>query len=129
MQIKKAALVLLTLMILCITACGKNSNNSVNMDLVFAKQVKYTELSRTNNIENKDKYLNDIETFISTGETSERFNSDVRIDDRDIQDNVNINNKYFFNGSIYVQCNDVMYRFQLDENNIIISYIKYELEA
>lgn len=99
--------VLIMACILC--SCGEhsNSNNAIQLG----------------NIEN------DLLNFIQTGEKSELFTDSIRISTEDVYEGATINNIYTFDYSIYLQVNKSMYRFQFNENNMIESYIKYELEA
>lgn len=58
------------------------------------------------------------------------INDDLKIADEDIVDGAVAKQFYLFNNSIYLQIDDlVMYRFQLNKNTKVTSYIKYELEA
>ena len=41
---------------------------------------------------------------------------------------VKVNQDYFFDGAYYMQTEMCMYRFQLNEQGLIESYIKYGLE-
>ena len=110
----------LTLIALAITGCSNTIANT---------QADFTKESREVRIENKEHYINDLTQFILTGETTDIFDN-VVIDNNDILVNVEINNYYYFNSSIYLQIgDDMMYRFQLDSNNKVVSYIKYNLEA
>ena len=53
-----------------------------------------------------------------------------KISEEDIITDAQINQQYFLGMSLYIQVNDTyMYRFQLNENGLIESYIKYSLEA
>ena len=111
------ALILITL---AITGCSNTIANT---------QADFTKESREVRIENKERYINDLTQFILTGETTDIFDNIV-IDNNDILVNVEISNYYYFNNSIYLQIgDDMMYRFQLDSNNKVVSYIKYNLEA
>ena len=110
----------LALITLAITGCSNTIANT---------QTDFTKESREVRIENKERYINDLTQFILTGETTDIFDN-VVIDNNDILVNVEINNYYYFNSSIYLQIgDDMMYRFQLDSNNKVVSYIKYNLEA
>lgn len=75
---------------------------------------------------------NQVINFITTGEKSELFDKNIKIDKLDkidINTEIIVNNIYKFDNSIYIQINNLMYRFQLNNKNIIESYVKYELEA
>lgn len=90
----------------------------------------FTEQSRTVSIENTEQYINDLKKFIETGEKTEIFTENIAMFDVDKVSNAEIKQHYEFNGSIYIQVNDTyMYRFQLNKENKIESYIKYSIEA
>lgn len=122
-QLKIKHLLLAVLIITSITGCG-----TTNTDYKSA-EVELTEQSREVNIQNKSDYTQAILDLITSG------NSDstvvvCSISSEDIEQNAIIEQIYWFNGSIYAQVNNkYMYRFQLSSDNLIESYIKYELEA
>jgi hypothetical protein len=99
------------------------------------KTVDYTNDSRMVNVVDKDTVIEQLKSFISGTDAEElsKFNSEVLISEEDKLDNLEVNNYYFFNSAYYIQVksgnSQYMYRFQIDTNNIIQSYIKYSLEG
>ena len=123
-MLKTNYIIPLSILVITLTLCGCNTTHSV-------KSVDNTEVSRTVTLENKETYKEELLTLIKTGEIQSICADTFNIDTDDIVENAELKQYYFFNGSIYLQIDDMyMYRFQLDTNsNKIESYIKYKLEA
>ena len=123
-MLKTNYIIPLSILAITLTLCGCNTTHSV-------KSVDNTEISRTVNLDNKEHYKDELLTLIKTGETSSICKNNFKINTDDVVDNAELKQYYFFNGSIYLQINDMyMFRFQLDTtDNLIESYIKYNLEA
>lgn len=84
---------------------------------------------------NSDTFRQEFEKFIK-GETMEYtnyFTSNVVADDYDVNYKYNIIDTYTNQNAVYIKISvdeeRYMYRFQLNEDGKIESYIKYELEA
>lgn len=125
MSIGIKALLLSSMIML--TGCGSNSNTS-GSDTNGAVVVSIIDT-------NSDTFRQEFEKFIK-GETMEYtnyFNSDVIADEQDINYKYNIVDTYINQNAVYIKISvdeaRYMYRFQLNEDGKIESYIKYELEA
>jgi hypothetical protein len=91
-------------------------------------QSKYTDASRTVTITNVDQYKNDMVNMIETGTPASECIEDFEFNENDITSAVDLKQYYYFNNAIYLQVNDkYMYRFQLDDNDKVASYIKYSI--
>ena len=84
---------------------------------------------------NSDTFRQEFEKFIK-GETMEYtnyFTSNIVADDYDVNYKYNIIDTYTNQNAVYIKISvdeeRYMYRFQLNEDGKIESYIKYELEA
>lgn len=84
-----------------------------------------TETSRTVYVNDKDGLSNQLLEAIRGESSYYAFN----IDERDICKDAEISQEYWFNGSLYMQIQNYMYRFQMTPDGQVISYIKYTLEA
>ena len=87
-----------------------------------------TDISRTVEY-NKDSLKSEVANIISSGDTSGYDNIKANFDVNDIciiDDNTKY---YFYHNSIYVQTEQCIFRFQLDKDYNIESYIKYRLEG
>jgi len=117
MQRKLIITTLIFSMLLILTSCGQSENVNIPVS-------DETRNSRMVVIQNKDQLINSLFSIIQGESKAETF----EFDSNDILENCEINNYYCFNGSIYVQANKYMYRFQLDINSNVESYIRYTLE-
>lgn len=110
----KRIITLAIMLSLIFTGCG-NNNLSDNRD--------------TNNIDISD--YSDIEELLINGyTTSDKFDSDFKFNNMDKLDSISIKEYYIADKVIYLQVNNkYIYRFQLNDNDKIQSYIKYNLEA
>lgn len=116
-------ILLLVISLLALSGCSNQNNNNDN------NIVEITNQSREVNIQNKDEYTQALISMITTGKSDSNLIS-CNIAEEDITSDAVIEQIYWFNGSIYTQINNkYIYRFQLDSNNIVESYVKYELEA
>lgn len=111
-------ILLVTLVMAMLTSCGTASSNSGNL----------TKESRTVNYDT-DKMYSEITSIMQSGDTSQYDNVKMEFDSNDIITVDDSARYYFYQNSVYIQTSDVMYRFQLDADNNIISYIKYGLEG
>lgn len=111
-------ILLVTLVMAMLTSCGTASSNSGNL----------TKESRTVNYDT-DKMYSEITSIMQSGDTSQYDNVKMEFDSNDIITVDDSARCYFYQNSVYIQTSDVMYRFQLDVDNNIISYIKYGLEG
>ena len=122
-QLKIKHLILTIMIMICITGCGTQDTDYRSAEIELTKQ------SREVNIQNKSEYTQAILELITSGNSSSTL-VECDIVSEDIEQDAIIEQIYWFNGSIYAQVNNkYMYRFQLNSNNLIESYIKYELEA
>jgi hypothetical protein len=69
--------------------------------------------------------------FISGTDTTElpNFEQDVELDSNDITTSTDSALKYASNSAVYIQIARYMYRFQLNSDGKVQSYIKYSVEA
>ena len=112
---------IIALLLIVITLCGCNER---------PEPTDYTVQSRTVTIDNKQLYANELLTLIKTGETQSICIESFIFNELDIVSDAVMKQCYYFNGSIYMQISDTyMFRFQLDSENKVESYIKYSLEA
>ena len=125
---KLIAFIILTVAIM-ISGCSSNKTEE-------QKQLdKYTEISRTVALTDNERNTLKAEMlmFIGGSEASdlETFDNSVKIIGSDILTGpLNFSYKtYWFNGACYIQIKDSMYRFQLDSNKQVKSYIKYKVVA
>lgn len=122
-QQKIKQIAILVLLSTLLIGCGNISDDSK------AVEIELTNQSREISIDNKDLYTAEILKLITTGQPVSNLASCTFSED-DIVADALIEQIYWFNGSIYAQVNNkYMFRFQLDSQNHIESYIKYELEA
>lgn len=116
-------LLMITTACISLTACGQPKK---------VIEADYTEASRTVSIQNKDEVVNTLLSIIQGNEidvTSVSFIDDnFYFNTNDISSDTSEYRYYFFNGSCYIQLGEYMYRFQF-VNDVIDSYIKYNLEA
>jgi hypothetical protein len=123
MKIKFTSILLASSLILL---SGCSFGNSTNI-------ADSTDASRTVTVDDKDLMLSNIKSIINGDEELSGTSEDFYFLEEDVISDPEIEESYFFNGSCYVEINDndthYMFRFQLDENNNIYSYIKYTLEA
>lgn len=110
----KLIILIMLLSILTLTACNISMNNSSD--------------TRTSITYDKNNFEKELITLIKSGNANSYKDINISFNEYDTCDIDNYN-IYYFKSSIYVQVNEYMYRFQLDEKNNIISYIKYVLEA
>ncbi len=114
---KAKLLIVLMITVLSITSCGTKQG------MEEPAQSDFTEASREVNVEVKERLNSDLTAIIHGEKQAETF----RFSPGDVSDK-EINNIYNFNNSIYIQVDCFMYRFQLDDNEVI-SYIRYWLEG
>lgn len=118
----KVCILLITIISAMITGCGKEETY-----LDHEKEMKSSV------IENKQQYEDALAELIHTGEIAEEnqfIESYMVFHDDDIVQDAEIKQCYHTYSAIYIQVNDnYMYRFQLNSDKKIESYIKYGLEA
>lgn len=127
-KFKQVITVLIIATAITLTAgCGKDTTSS-------SETTNNTSVVQSTNI-NDNKLSEDVQSFIKGDkiEGSKFFKAGVEIDFQDINyaftvidKYANVNAKYY---KIQVEDNYFLYRFQLDEDGLIESYIKYTLEA
>lgn len=118
---------LLSVILIVINICACNNTENISQD-------NYRHQNITINKEENEQLLIEIRHFIEntgTGNELSRFSKDVSINTDDIIIGTGIKsyNYYVSGNAAYLQIDNLMYRFQLDTNNIVVSYIKYEVEA
>ena len=110
---------------LTITGCGNTATQVPDQ----------TQESRQITIQDTEGYKAAALNVIHGSEPDETiFGETFVMQTDDINPNAEINNSYICNNSLYIQTGSsensaYMYRFQLDNDNKIISYIKYTVEA
>lgn len=117
-QLRVKLITLISLSLLIITGCSNDNeipNTTIYDDI--------TRVSREVNIENKEELISSLLNSINDSDDAL-----IDINDNDTLQNANINSYYFFNDAVYLQIETYMYRFQLQDGNVV-SYIKYNLEA
>lgn len=107
-------------------SCG-NSNSTEVQQTNIQREVTLTD-------EESTELLSEITFFIEGSGTSkslDMFAEDVTIDTDDKVNGLGVSDiKYYISGTAaYVQVQDYMYRFQLDNSNKVVSYIKYTVRA
>lgn len=123
MKNKLINILLCTIVVSSVAIVGCGSTNKLNDKYL-------TNESRTVCIEDKDNTLNAIKAVIVDNSTNEMFVDGFFIEDKDLITEPQINEVYYFNNSIYIQTNNkAMFRFQLNDENKIETYIKYNLEG
>lgn len=127
MQNKKQITMLITLVLATtsLTACN------LNKPITETGQTEQEETFKTDGI--KDEYEHDILEFLKKHTTSELFTEDF-LDNNSLDFETatedSVKHCYYSNNAIYIQLNNNnMFRFQLDNNGKICSYIIYNLEA
>ena len=110
----KLIALILMMLLLTLTACNISMDN--NSD------------TKDNITYDKNNFEKELTTLIASGNSDSYKDIDISFNEYDTCD-INSYNIYYFKSSIYVQVNEYMYRFQLDENNVVTSYIKYGLEG
>lgn len=123
----------------------KHKNNrsiGLMITLILLILMSMCGCAQSNNIENKEftndekkEFCFEIELFLEDGGYSDKlkyFEPSISINEDDIYDSgigATDTKYYFSNSAIYLQVDDLMYRFQLNKKNKIQSYIKYSLEG
>lgn len=102
----------LILICFCISGCTVNTN----------KKVDHTAESRTPSINSSDQQ-NTVNKLLDCIKGSS--DDPIDIDDTDIETDAEVKNSYFFNGSVYIETNNSMYRFQMNKDDKFTGYIKY----
>jgi hypothetical protein len=129
-NVKKLASILLVITQVSIISTGCATLDAI-LDVTSEDsdtQSKYTDASRTVTITNVDQYKNDMVNMIETGTPASECIEDFEFNENDITSAVDLKQYYYFNNAIYLQVNDkYMYRFQLDDNDKVASYIKYSI--
>lgn len=131
MKNKLFTTIILGLVLVMCTGCGILDN--IEKQKQQSKIDNITNESRQVTINSPDIYKDSLINIICGNEINEDsilYSELFYIENEDIIPNAELKQYYYFNGAIYLQINDTyMYRFQLDNNNVIVSYIKYILEA
>lgn len=117
MRTKRLITLIIIMTTLCITACGNNTSQSTVE--TFKVNIQY----------NKESISTSINNVISTGDVDSNFINGFTFNAEDIIEVDNNCRTYYFDGAYYLQSGLYMYRFQLNENGLIESYIKYNLEG
>lgn len=114
---KRIILIVATLIVstICITGCGTT------------EPVKQTQ--KINITYNKKSINTSAYKVIATGEKDNNFVENFTFDADDIYTTEDSYRDYYFDGAYYIQIGLNMYRFQLNEQGLIESYIKYNLEG
>lgn len=118
---------ILTVATVIVTGCGKQESNetSVGNDSIS------TNIINTDN----EAFRKEFEKFIKgeSLEYSNYFLGTITISEEDVNYKYNIIDTYSSQNAVYIKISVdeevYMYRFQMNENGKIESYIKYELEA
>lgn len=112
---KKTIILLLTAITISVTACASTEEDK-------------TEYAKTPLVKDTTMLDSDIQKFLTGTEASqlETFNDDVEIlyDDTVYSENID-GNSYLSRDAYYYEFGDNMYRFQLDYNGNVTSYIHY----
>lgn len=121
---KKLVTIMFILSTIILSSC--NINNKENTIKAETQQISITD-------NEKEKYKTDLLRFIQIKETTDIFSEDflnnLDEDFNTLQD-AEIKQCYFSNNAIYIQINDThMFRFQLNTEDKIESYIVYKIEA
>lgn len=120
MRVKKIIACILITSTFILTSCSSNNSNNIESN-ISDYEVRYNvneihsnilELIQTGNITNPDLFDN---TFEFDSYDMYTDNSKIRV--------------YFTESAYYIQTGLYMYRFQLNEQGLIESYIKYNIEA
>ena len=121
---KLTRLIIISAITVSLTGCSALTSKS-NIE-----QSRNTDISRIVTISNIDDYKSYTLNLIKTGETNNIFIEDFLFSQDDIISDANVINSYIFNNAIYLQINDkFMYRFQLNSDKLVESYIRYQLEG
>ena len=108
------------LLLSCVlTACGSNTPVEINNNL------------KANIIYNKDIVRSDVNLLLTTGEIEKTssFSTDFAFDMSDMTSIADDYRDYVSDGAYYIQTGTYMYRFQFNNEGLIVSYIKYNLEG
>lgn len=124
MKNKIAAIMILLISIFGLCACGDSSQAQLTNE--------YREVTLTD--EENTELLNEILYFIEntgSGKELKMFSDDITVDKQDIVTGIGVKDtKYYVSSSAaYLQIDNYMYRFQLNNSKKVISYIKYKVEA
>ena len=124
---KSKLLSIITVLTLAISLCACTSNTSVDDETNVYRNVTLSD-------EESEQLLNEILHFIeNTGSGKElyMFADDLSISTDDIVTGVGVKSvKYYVSGNAaYLQIDNLMYRFQFNNDNVVVSYIKYTVEA
>lgn len=118
LHIKALVLSSIILSSLLITSCGLEESSSQDL----------TKISRTIEYDTEAIY-SELVNIIETGDYSQYNNVNLEFEQSDTC-NIDDNARYYFcHNSVYIQVDEYMYRFQLDDKYNIASYIKYRIEG
>lgn len=116
MKNKIISIILTMLLLIGTTGCGSNESTILSIS--------------TENI-NKEQLKEDTINFLKGTEASdlESYNDNVKIQWEDICNLSENANTYISYSAYYLQYGEYMYRFQLNSDGKVVSYIKYKVEA
>ena len=116
MKNKIISIILTMLLLIGTTGCGSNDSTILSIS--------------TENI-NKEQLKEDTINFLKGTEASEleSYNDNVKIQWEDICNLSENANTYVSYSAYYLQYGEYMYRFQLNSDGKVVSYIKYKVEA
>lgn len=116
MKNKIISILLAMLLLIGTTGCGSNESTILSIS--------------TENI-NKEQLKEDTINFLKGTEASdlESYNDNVKIQWEDIYNLSENANTYISYSAYYLQYGEYMYRFQLNSDGKVVSYIKYKVEA
>jgi hypothetical protein len=129
-NVKKLASILLVITQVSIISTGCATLDAIKNVTTESSdtQSKFTDVSRTVTMSNPDQYKTDIVNMIQTGTVASECDEEFEFNEVDIVSDIEVKQYYYFNNAIYLQINDkYMYRFQLDDNDKVASYIKYSI--
>ena len=115
MKNKVISMMLAMLLLIGTTGCGSNDSTVLS--------------NNTDNI-NKEQLKEDTINFLKGTEASdlESYSDDVKIQWEDICNLAENANTYISYSAYYLQYGEYMYRFQLNNDGKVVSYIKYKVE-
>lgn len=111
-------------MIVCIFSIALCACSNVDMQ----SNQDLTTISRTVEYDKDSKYT-EIVNVVTLSEKGKDIADRIEFSNEDSISDINSIKKYFYRDSVYVQSGKYMYRFQLDSEHNIVSYIKYALEG
>lgn len=124
MKHKLLSILMILLVVISLCACGETT---MEHETNIYRDVTLTE-------KESEQLLSEILHFVEntgSGRELSMFADDLTIDTDDIVSGIGVKDIHYYisSNAAYLQIDNLMYRFQFNSNNSVVSYIKYTVEA